>query len=211
MGQSFWSRGPSLSAPFTAKDYPSLRPLPSVSSEDYSALLHATLELTQILYNAHGTLYSSSERTTTLVQHGDYARYLDDFVKAASIWHAASRDVPVSDQLKATLLIMYEYVCLYVNAFAFQAVHTRASKSKASQSGRSPAHNGYTRPQKLQLFPAGIMAIPDGRYIFDAISAAKSLLRLISDLNPSKVLRYLPSRYYMWVYSPPSPFISTPQ
>lgn len=48
LGQSFWSRGPSLSAHFTAKDFPSIQPAAGDTerTEDYASVLQATLELT---------------------------------------------------------------------------------------------------------------------------------------------------------------------
>lgn len=79
LGQSFWSRGPSLNSNFTAKDFPSLQPHPDGDSEDYASMLQASMELTQILHNAHAVLYSSKSRTMAMVLEGNYARYLDDF------------------------------------------------------------------------------------------------------------------------------------
>jgi hypothetical protein len=81
MGQSFWSRGPSLSTKFTAADFPTLHPSSS-TEEDYAFILEATIELTQLLHNAHDVLYTSRSRTLEIMQMGDYSRYLDDFMKS---------------------------------------------------------------------------------------------------------------------------------
>ncbi|OJZ90814.1 hypothetical protein ASPFODRAFT_179849 [Aspergillus luchuensis CBS 106.47] len=193
LGQSFWSRGPSLAAKFTADDFPSLQPRPENDNEDYASWLQASMELIQILHNAHAILYSSKDRTLAMVYEGDYARYLDDFRTSATMWRSAWVNLAVSAKISTTLLIMYEYICLYTNAFSFQAVLTRASRphgsSKKGQQNERPFADILSR---------GIMASPDGRYIFDAISAARNLLALMNSLDPQHVLCYLPSRYYLY-------------
>ncbi len=189
LGQSFWSRGPSLAAKFTARDFPTLKPCPENDREDYASILQASMELVQLLHNAHAILYSSKERTLAMAYEGHYARYLDDFRIAATAWHSTWSGLPVSPSLKSTLLIMYEYISLYTNAFSFQAVLTRASDPRKSTAQSKSLFAG--------LLSNGIMASPDGRYIFDAISAAMNLLTLINGLDPHRVVCYLPSRYYL--------------
>jgi hypothetical protein len=194
LGQSFWSRGPSLAVKFTARDFPSLQPRPESNGEDYASALQASMELVQILHNAHAILYSSKERTRGMVFEGQYARYLDDIRVAATAWHSAWSGLPVSASIKSTLLIMYEYVTLYTNAFSFQAVITRASSPRTSTTRQHSDRRLFSN-----LLSNGIMASPDGRYIFDAIGAAMNLLKLLNNLDPHEVLCYLPSRYYLWV------------
>lgn len=189
LGQSFWSRGPSLAAKFTAKDFPTLQPRPENENEDYASLLEASIEVVQLLHNAHAILYSSKERTLSMVYEGSYARYLDDFHTAAKTWHSKWSGLPASPRVKSTLLIMYEYISIYTNAFSFQAVLTRASDSR-----KSPAQH---HQRCKQLLSDGIMASPDGRFIFDAIGAAMNLLALMNRLDPHQVICYLPSRYYL--------------
>ncbi|KAJ5259387.1 hypothetical protein N7478_012368 [Penicillium angulare] len=193
LGQSFWSRGPSLAAKFTARDFPTLQPCPENGSEDYASLLQASMELVQILHNAHAILYSSKERTLAMVYEGNYARYLDDFRIAVTAWHSTWSGLAVSSSIKSTLLIMYEYISLYTNAFSFQAVLTRSSDPQESKTQQHPSKHSLEG-----LLSNGIMASPDGRYIFDAISAAMNLLALINGLDPHRVIRYLPSRYYLY-------------
>ena len=149
------------------------------------------MELIQILHNAHAILYSSKERTLAMIYEGHYARYLDDFRKSAATWYMTWSGIPASENPRSTLLILYEYVCLYTNAFSFQAVLTRTA---------SPTLTGPDQPRNkslADLFSGGIMQSPDGRYIFDCINAATKLLTLMNALDPQKVLRYLPSRYLM--------------
>ena len=192
LGRSFWSRGPSLAAKFAARDFPTLQPCPENENEDYASVLQASMELIQILHNAHAILYSSKERTLAMVYEGHYARYLDDFRNAATTWHSTWSALEVSPNFKSTLLIMYEYIALYTNAFSFQAVLTRASDPRTSTTPRQTSKSAFAG-----LLSNGIMASPDGRYIFDAISAAMNLLSLMNGLDPHRTICYLPSRYYL--------------
>lgn len=113
--------------------------------------------------------------------------------------------------MKASLMLSYEYLRLYINAFAYQATLDRlvAQVKAASAMGeqlRSPASPF-----------ADVAATPDARFIYDSIDAAKSLLstvrrrsRLISRLlltliqfnsfvDPENTFRYMPLRYYLYV------------
>lgn len=191
MGQSFWSRGPALSTYFTAKDFPRLKGLPGLATDDYASVLQASLEITQILYNAHGILYSSTDRTLALVHEGDYPRYLDDFQRSSARWYKAWIDAEFSHEIKTTLLLLYEYMCLYVNAFSFQAVLLRALQSQPHR--HMPVHG---RPS-ADLFSHGLMSSPDGPYVYKAISAARKTLRLVTSLRSRDVLQYLPTRYFL--------------
>ncbi|CAK7236840.1 hypothetical protein SCUCBS95973_009746 [Sporothrix curviconia] len=213
MGQSFWSRGPSLSTRFTANDFPSLR-LQTDAEHNYAMVLQATIELTQLLHNAHDILYSSRERTVHMILRGDYNRYLDDFRTSLSAWKGRWNGLQASPKLDCTLRIVQEYVCLYVNAFSFQAILSRAAKEgqEAASAGNkrnlSPAHPP-TQPQQAKsqtqprmppksLFPCGLMASPDGVYVFESITAARNILSIANKTDPVAHIRYMPFRFYVY-------------
>jgi hypothetical protein len=192
MGQSFWSRGPSLSTKFTTSDFPTLQPS-SDAEEDYASLLQATIDLTQLLHNAHGILYSSKARTMDMMRVGDYSRYLDDFAKALSAWYQVWDGLGVSPKLRYSLRLMSEYLCLYVNAFSFQSVIYRASTSSKILSLSTLSN----RLQNSGLFSSGIMASPDGQFVFESIRSAKAILKEFIDMDATSTLRYMPSRFYL--------------
>ncbi|KAK4062188.1 transcriptional regulator family: Fungal Specific TF [Trichoderma harzianum] len=120
LGQSFWSRGPSLSTRLTAKDFPSLQPANS-SQEDYASAHQATMELTQLMHNAQAILYSSPKRTLAMVHDGDYSRYLDDFQRASMNWHATWSDLAVSARVKRSLSL--DVGTKHFLETVFQAIH----------------------------------------------------------------------------------------
>lgn len=199
LGQAFWSRGPAPGSRLTADDFPSLKPTPGVTTEDLSGVLQATIELTQILHNAHGILYSSTTRTLDMIYQGDYARYLDDFQRAASVWYESWCGIAVRSDIRNTLLIMYEYICIYVNAFSLQAVLTRAASSRQPGSRRAAPRAVVGHHDPEDVFRRGIMSTWDGQYIFNASNAARKLLGLINDPHTRHRLCHMPSRYLMYV------------
>lgn len=183
MGQAFWCRGPALSTRFTAADFPSLQPKFSYE-EDLSSLLEAQVELTTLFGNAHDILFASKSRTAELMVRGDYTKYIDDTMKAVAAWQRCWADISASRHLKACLMLMYQYLKLYVNAFAFQAVLYRTSLRKTG-SGRL-------------TFPASAMASPDARHIYQALEAAEDLLKtVIDDIDPERGLRFMPTRFFL--------------
>ncbi|CEI67969.1 hypothetical protein FVEN_g7758 [Fusarium venenatum] len=191
LGHSFWSRGPALSSHFTEKDFPSLKSTSGINHQSYAAVLEANLELTQLIYNAHQILYPSTDKTITMIHNGDYPIYLDDFDRSITTWHAKWKDIEAPINVKTSLMLTYEYTRLYVNAFSFQAVVIRKSTP------RSSSQPGNRQPHPDQ-FAHGIMSLPDGKYVFDATQAAKSLLGLFTRLEPRRASCYLPSRFHLY-------------
>ncbi|EIT77320.1 hypothetical protein AO1008_08873 [Aspergillus oryzae 100-8] len=187
MGQAFWCRGPGLSTRFTIEDYPYLRPQ-KADGVDYASFVQAQVELTTIFGNIHDILYASKTRTVQLILMGDYTKYLDDSSKALAMWKAAWANVDLPFHLSGLLCLQFEYLRLYINAFAFQAVLYRTPKSPVG------SDNG-----KTSYFPYSVMASADGRHIYIAIDAAKSVLKyLMERLNPTKHLRYIPVWFYLY-------------
>lgn len=184
MGQAFWSRGPALSARFTAEDFPSLQPQ-YASGDDFASLLQAQVELTTLFGNAHDILFASKQRTAELMVRGDYTKYIDDASRAIVAWDLVWTPLTAPSHLKCCLRMMEKYLRLYVNAFAFQAVLYRASLSG-------------TDVARVSCFPHSAMASPDARMVYEAVDAAEALLRIaIEDIGPERHLRYMPARFYL--------------
>lgn len=188
MGQAFWCRGPSLATKFTAADFPTLQPH-NAYEDDHACVLQAQLELTVLFGNIHDLLYASKPRSISIMLIGDYTKYLDDSALGLAAWKQAWAHLDVGQHLKLILDLQHEYLRLYIHGFAFQAAIHRASGT--------PPNSGVERP--TSRFPHGVLAIPDGRHIHLAISAAKSVLRMLGEgINPTKHLRFLGPRYFLY-------------
>jgi hypothetical protein len=99
--------------------------------------------------------------------------------------------LPVTPHVKATLILSYDFLRLYINAFAFQATINRAM-ARARQNSSSSAKSG-------PLF-SDVAGSCDARFIYESIDAANSLLgTLNSFIDPVTGLRYMPIKYYLYV------------
>lgn len=179
-----------------AQDFPSLQPRLG-RHDDFAAIFQANLELTQLFSNAHDVLYATKSRSSQLNFGGEYVKYIDDFRVALRSWHSSWGAFTCSPPLKASLILSYEYLRLYVNAFAMQATLNRlvAQVQAASANGQQ-----YS---KSPTYPfADVAATPDARFIYDSIDAAKSLLSTFNSfVDPVETFRYMPLRYYLYVQS----------
>lgn len=75
-----------------------------------------------------------------------------------------------SPNLKATLLMSYDYLRLYTNAFAFHATIQRAMPK--SEEGKA----SFSR-----VFYNNVGAVGDARFIYEGLDAAKSLLTTLNN------------------------------
>lgn len=90
--------------------------------------------------------------------------------------------------MKASLLLTYDYLRLYVNAFAYQATISRALMFQMDSQ--------HTSNRPLPLINA---SAPDARFIYEAVDAAKSLLSTFNNFVDPETLRYMPSSYYLFI------------
>ncbi|CAG8979931.1 hypothetical protein HYALB_00013515 [Hymenoscyphus albidus] len=189
IGKGFWSRGPGPLSGLRSSDFPTLQPPPnSQNTDDWSRIFQANLELTQIFGNVHDILYSSKGHGWKEMLEGRYTKYLDDFRTSIRNWHELWGDFACSPRLKATLLLTYEYLRLYVNAFAYQATISRALTFQRDSQ--------RTQNRPMQLIDA---SASDARFIYEALDAAKSLLSTFNTFVDPETLRYMPSSYYLYI------------
>lgn len=98
----------------------------------------------------------------------------------------------VTPAVKAALILSYEFLRLYINAFAFQATINRAITCARQNQPSS------RRP--IQALFSDVAGTPDARFIYESIDAANSLLCTLNDfIDPSSGLRYMPLKYFLYV------------
>ncbi|PMD27036.1 hypothetical protein NA56DRAFT_667506 [Hyaloscypha hepaticicola] len=187
VGKGFWARGPGPLSGLKANDFPTLQPTPQ-NEDNFALIFQANLELTQIFSNVHDILYSSKGHGWKEMLEGRYAKYLDDFRTSIRSWNDVWGTLICSSRLKASLMLTYDYLRLYVNAFAYQATISRALTFQ-----RDSQHNP-NRPMPLINATA-----PDARFIYEAVDAAKSLLSTFNNFVDPQTLRYMPSSYYLFI------------
>ncbi|KAF4469282.1 hypothetical protein FALBO_3820, partial [Fusarium albosuccineum] len=175
LGKGFWSRGPGPSVNLRAADFPYLQ-AQSVGNDNLALLFQAHLEITQLFSNAHDILYSSTSHREQLYIGGDPKLIAETHTNLGKV-------VP---HVKASLMLSYDFLRLYINAFVFQANLNRL----VSRSKKRPAGPLFSE----------LAAAPDARFIYESIDAANSILcTLNSFIDPTEAFRYMPLKFYLYV------------
>lgn len=197
LGRAFWSRGPGPLTTLRKDDFPMLAPS-KPGDEDFASIFQATLELTLLFSNVHDVLYSNPGNSMRSHLSGGYIKYIDDFRSAIYGWKSVWGSLTCSPNLKATLLMSYDYLRLYTNAFAFHATVKRALPQIQSQGSRQSSN-----PTSGRVFYNNVGAVGDARFIYEGLDAAKSLLSMFNTfVDPEKSLRYMPLKFYLYsIYS----------
>ncbi len=195
IGRAFWSRGPGPMTGLSSQDFPSLQPL-NPGDEDYAKIIQATLDLTQLYSNVHDVLYSGMRTSGQMMLMGDYVKYVDEFRMALARWNRTWGNLVCSSHIKVTLQMSYEYLCLYTNAFVFQAAISQAISNR-------PKGDVHSLREHLRNAFSNVAAMPDARFIWASVLSAKTFLTLLNtEVDPVKHFRYYPLRFYMYtIYS----------
>ncbi|KAL7940165.1 hypothetical protein V8C42DRAFT_338331 [Trichoderma barbatum] len=189
LGKGFWSRGPGPALHLRAADFPTLYEQ-ALGPDNMGLLFQAHLELTQLISNAHDILYSSTSHRQQLYIGGEYVRYIDDFASMVRKWKLSWANHSFTPPVKASLVLSFEFLRLYINAFAFQANLNRAA-----------ARNAQIGPGKAcgPLF-SNVAGKPDARFIYESIDAANSLLSILNSfIDPVTGLKCMPLKYCLYV------------
>ncbi|KAK0372550.1 fungal specific transcription factor, partial [Colletotrichum limetticola] len=149
VGKGFWSRGPGPSTVPRSADFPSLR-IQEAGGDNLGQLFQAQLELIQLFSNAHDILYSSSSHRAQLYLGGEYVRYIDDSFAVLRKWKIVWGSLNFTPLIKAGLNLSYEFLRLYINAFAFQATINRAITKARQQQQQQMQHNQQQYQQSQQ-------------------------------------------------------------
>lgn len=199
LGRAFWSRGPGPLTTLRKEDFPMLAPS-TPGDEDFASIFQATLELTLLFSNVHDVLYSNPGNSMRSHLSGGYIKFIDDFRTAIYGWKSVWGTLTCSPNLKATLLMSYDYLRLYTNAFAFHATLKRALSQQEQGLDINKTKRG---PAVQRVFYNNVGAVGDARFIYEGLDAAKSLLSMCNTfVDPERALRYMPLRFYLYcVYS----------
>ncbi|KAM0502786.1 hypothetical protein ACHAP8_003617 [Fusarium lateritium] len=181
LGKGFWSRGPGPSVNLRAADFPYLQ-TQTLGNDNLALLFQAHLEITQLFSNAHDILYSSTSHREQLYTGGDQ----DDFSAVLRRWKLSWGGLSFVPRVKASLMLSYDFLRLYINAFAFQANLNRIVRRQRKR----PAGPLFSE----------LAAAPDARFIYESIDAANSILCTINSfIDPVKVFKYMPLKFYLYV------------
>ncbi|KAJ6019973.1 hypothetical protein N7522_000048 [Penicillium canescens] len=183
IGRPFACRGLEPSIVYGRYGFPTVGSQQLVE-ETFSSVFRARLELTQIFTNVHEVLYCNMGAGAQMMLVGSYAAYLDDFRGAIAAWNCVWGSLTCPQHIKILLQLSYEYLRLYANAFAFQAAALRTISPNLPGVENGSAHS------------EGPGSLPEARFMFESIDAAKSLLTIVNNYIPSaENLNQFPIRF----------------
>lgn len=99
----------------------------------------------------------------------------------------------VTPPVKASMVLSFEFLRLYINAFAFQATLNRAV-------ARTSQRSSSIKAQAVGTLFSDVAGNPDARFIYESIDAANSLLSILNSfIDPVAGLKCMPLKYCLYV------------
>jgi hypothetical protein len=161
-------------------------------------------------------IFRSRKHTTDIIQSGSYTKLLKDFQPILKEWWHEFERFRLPEFIRHILTIEYEYVRIYVNSLALQAVVERcttnatgASSNNDGLSGpRGPNGNAELSPQtqnylgNLPIGHLGRFGAEDQEYVKEVVLGCRNLLgTVVEGLFKGGYLKHAPVRTYFRIIS----------
>ncbi|KAF3942089.1 hypothetical protein ABW19_dt0204120 [Dactylella cylindrospora] len=208
--------------PLDADEPPSLTATPG-----QDLVLQSWVELTSLMKSASELLFPSRKATKTVLRNGKYTHLLEHFQPLLRAWRREFDSLTIDEPMRSIMRVEFEYLRLYVNSLALQAVVDRCTNTNLNPSNL----NGGTKKTKEPatpidlnsnptITPATFIAPPpvmasnpgyatlmqicagDEEYIKEVVDASRCLLlTVIRKLLPGGWLKHAPVRTYLRIAS----------
>ncbi|KAI5860497.1 hypothetical protein GGS23DRAFT_599314 [Durotheca rogersii] len=179
--------------------------VPNVELDDQ--IIHCWVGVSDAMQLGNERLFRSRKHTTEIIQSGNYTRALKEFQPILRNWWREFQRFDIPENIRHILTIEYEYVRIYVNSLALQAVVERctvnagASTSVAVGSAQlSPQTQNYLG--NLPLGHLGGFGHEDQEYVKEVVDGCRNLLRtVVEGLLKRGYLKHAPVRTYFRIVS----------
>jgi len=159
-------------------------------------------------------IFRSRKHTTDIIQSGSYTKLLKDFQPILKEWWREFERFRLPEFIRHILTIEYEYVRIYVNSLALQAVVERCTTNATGASSnndsgpRGPNGNAELSPQtqnylgNLPIGHLGRFGAEDQEYVKEVVLGCRNLLGTVVDgLFKGGYLKHAPVRTYFRIIS----------
>ncbi|EWC46182.1 hypothetical protein DRE_04560 [Drechslerella stenobrocha 248] len=190
-------------------------------------VLQSWVELTSLMKSASELLFPSRKVTKTVLRTGRYARLLEHFQPLLTAWRREFDNLTIEEPMRSIMRVEFEYLRLYVNSLALQAVVDRCTNANLNPNnlnGGAKKAKDVATPIDLNsnptITPATFVAPPpvmashpgyatlmqicagDEEYIKEVVDASRCLLlTVIRKLLPGGWLKHAPVRTYLRIAS----------
>ncbi|KAK3495053.1 uncharacterized protein B0T23DRAFT_124447 [Neurospora hispaniola] len=187
--------------------------IPDLELDDQIILCWAGVS--NVMHRGNEKLFRSRNYTTDIIQSGKYIQLLKEFQPLLRNWWNDFNRFVLPPYIRHILTIEYEYVRIYVNSLALQAVVERCTNNPNVGGGGSAnggSVSGHSAPQlspqtqnylgKLPLSQLGGFGAEDEEYVKEVVNGSRNLLRTVVDgLLPKGYLKHAPVRTYFRIIS----------
>ncbi|KAI2638245.1 hypothetical protein GGS21DRAFT_510320 [Xylaria nigripes] len=198
---------------------------PSVASNTFSYVPDVELDdqiiqcwvgVSNAMHLGNERLFRSRKHTTEIIQSGSYTRLLKEFQPILKEWWEEFERFHLPEFIHHILTIEYEYVRIYVNSLALQAVVERCTTNATGASSNPDGSHGIRgvngnaelSPQtqnylgNLPIGHLGRFGTEDQEYVKEVVSGCRNLLRTVVDgLFKGGYLKHAPVRTYFRIIS----------
>lgn len=184
--------------------------IPDLELDDQ--IIHCWAGISHAMHLGNEKLFRSRKHTTNLIQSGKYTTELKNFQPILSKWKSEFERYRLPPYIRHILTIEYEYVRIYVNSLALQAVVDRCTSNAGGGAAPGGSVSGHSGPQlspqtqhyygKLPLGQLGGFGTEDQEYVREVVNGSRNLLRtVVEDLLPGDYLKHAPVRTYFRIIS----------
>ncbi|KAI1770426.1 hypothetical protein F4818DRAFT_262011 [Hypoxylon cercidicola] len=185
--------------------------VPNVELDDQ--IIHCWVGVSDAMQLGNERLFRSRKHTTEIIQSGNYTRALKEFQPILRNWWREFQRFEMPENIRHILTIEYEYVRIYVNSLALQAVVERCTvnagaTNSATHGGSVAVGNAQLSPQtqnylgNLPLGHLGGFGHEDQEYVKEVVDGCRNLLRtVVEGLLKEGYLKHAPVRTYFRIIS----------
>ncbi|CAJ2506821.1 Uu.00g080070.m01.CDS01 [Anthostomella pinea] len=179
--------------------------VPDVELDDQ--IIQCWVGVSNAMHLGNERLFRSRKHTTEIIQSGNYTRLLKDFQPILKEWWREFEQFRLPEYIRHILTIEYEYVRIYVNSLALQAVVERCTDAHAYGGGITGG-NAELSPQtqnylgNLPLGHLGGFMVEDQEYVKEVVQGCRNLLgTVVNGLLKGGYLKHAPVRTYFRIIS----------
>ncbi|KAH9883870.1 hypothetical protein F4778DRAFT_774906 [Xylariomycetidae sp. FL2044] len=186
--------------------------VPDVELDDQ--IIHCWVGVSNAMHLGNERLFKSRKHTATIIQSGSYTRLLKEFQPILKEWWREFENLRLPEFIRHILIIEYEYVRIYVNSLALQAVVERCTTNAGGATGDA-AHGGCATSGNAELSPQtqnylgnlplghlGGFGPEDKEYVKEVVQGCRNLLGTVVDgLLKGGYLKHAPVRTYFRIIS----------
>ncbi|KAI0382637.1 hypothetical protein F5Y04DRAFT_270213 [Hypomontagnella monticulosa] len=185
--------------------------VPNVELDDQ--IIHCWVGVSDAMQLGNERLFRSRKHTTEIIQSGNYTKALKEFQPILRHWWREFQRFDMPENIRHILTIEYEYVRIYVNSLALQAVVERCTvnagaSTNAAHGGNVAVGNPQLSPQtqnylgNLPLGHLGGFGHEDQEYVKEVVDGCRNLLRtVVEGLLKEGYLKHAPVRTYFRIIS----------